>query len=210
MSVLILSKSSSFNQHLKIVLGTDTSVLFLSSLAKTEELDEAAIVLIHAASFVDKIEVVLSKLKKLSVNAIGIAADKPSLKEMLALNDFGARAYFNSYMAEVHYRQMLQLVADGQHWYLPELLKSALSLANDAIKPASSSDQALQNLTRREHEIASRVSNGLSNKQIAKQCCITESTVKAHLTKIYKKSGVTDRVSLAILANTGHQAKYSI
>ena len=210
MRILILSKSGSFNQHLKKVFGADNSVLFLPSLAKIEELDEAVIVLIHAASFADQIEVMLLQLKQLSVNAIGIAADKPTLREMLELNNSGTHAYFNSYMAEIHYRQMLQLVSDGQHWYLPELLKSALNLAKDAIKPESSSDQVLNNLTRREQEIASRVSKGLSNKEIANQCCITESTVKAHLTRIFKKSGVTDRVSLAVLATSSRQAKYSV
>ena len=56
----------------------------------------------------------------------------------------------------------------------------------------------LAQLTRREYEISLRVSNGESNKQIAQSLDITERTVKAHLTEVYRKLGVVDRVKLAI------------
>ncbi|TAN79521.1 MAG: response regulator transcription factor, partial [Gallionella sp.] len=55
------------------------------------------------------------------------------------------------------------------------------------------------NLTRREHEIATLVGNGESNKQIALRLAITERTVKAHLTEIFRKLDVADRLRLALL-----------
>lgn len=57
----------------------------------------------------------------------------------------------------------------------------------------------LDKLTEREYDIAVRVGNGESNKQIANACNITERTVKAHLTEIYLKLGVTDRLNLALI-----------
>ena len=42
--------------------------------------------------------------------------------------------------------------------------------------------------------------NGDSNNVIAEKLCITNHTVKAHLTQIYKKLGVTNRTSAAIKA----------
>lgn len=57
----------------------------------------------------------------------------------------------------------------------------------------------LNKLTEREHDIAMRVGNGESNKQIAKACNITERTVKAHLTEVYLKLGITDRLNLALI-----------
>lgn len=56
----------------------------------------------------------------------------------------------------------------------------------------------LNQLTQREFDIALRVSRGESNKQIAQDCSITERTVKAHLTEVYQKLGVTDRLNLAL------------
>lgn len=57
----------------------------------------------------------------------------------------------------------------------------------------------LAGLTAREREIATLVARGDSNKRIAQQLSITERTVKAHLTEIFRKSGVGDRVKLALL-----------
>lgn len=67
------------------------------------------------------------------------------------------------------------------------------------IKQAASN--LLVNLTQREHEIATLVGNGESNKQIAQRLSITERTVKAHLTEIFRKLDVADRLKLALIVN---------
>ena len=58
---------------------------------------------------------------------------------------------------------------------------------------------AIASLTHRENEIALLVAQGESNKNIAHQLAITERTVKAHLTEIFKKMRVTDRVKVALI-----------
>lgn len=55
-------------------------------------------------------------------------------------------------------------------------------------------------LTVRELDVLTFLVNGDSNNTIAEKLCITEHTVKAHLTQIYKKLGVTNRTSAAIKA----------
>ena len=57
----------------------------------------------------------------------------------------------------------------------------------------------LASLTQREYEIAVRVSIGENNKRIANALKITERTVKAHLTEIYRKLGDVDRLKLALI-----------
>ena len=42
---------------------------------------------------------------------------------------------------------------------------------------------------------------GASNKEIARELDITERTVKAHLSSIFQKTGVSDRVALVLLTN---------
>ena len=56
----------------------------------------------------------------------------------------------------------------------------------------------LNKLTQREYDIAVRVGKGESNKLIAMACGITERTVKAHLTEVFIKLGVSDRLNLAL------------
>jgi DNA-binding NarL/FixJ family response regulator len=48
-------------------------------------------------------------------------------------------------------------------------------------------------LTPREREVLALVGAGLSNKIIALRLGISEATVKAHLTNVYQRLGVTDR-----------------
>jgi DNA-binding NarL/FixJ family response regulator len=55
-------------------------------------------------------------------------------------------------------------------------------------------------LTRREHEVVSLLSEGLQNKQIASRLSISETTVRHHLTSIFDKLGIANRLELVIYA----------
>lgn len=57
------------------------------------------------------------------------------------------------------------------------------------------------NLTDREREVLLLVRGGLANKQIARRLGISERTVKAHLTSVFQRLGVTDRTQAAIWAS---------
>lgn len=59
-------------------------------------------------------------------------------------------------------------------------------------------EDELKKLTRREREVAQLVSIGANNKVIARQLLITDRTVKAHLTAIYDKLNISDRLQLAL------------
>ncbi|MFG1815414.1 response regulator [Kribbella sp. NPDC049174] len=55
-------------------------------------------------------------------------------------------------------------------------------------------------LTEREQEVLDMVGAGLPNKTIARRLGISERTVKAHLTNVYQRLGVTDRTQAALWA----------
>jgi DNA-binding NarL/FixJ family response regulator len=55
-------------------------------------------------------------------------------------------------------------------------------------------------LTRRELDIVRAVVSGYTNKQIARQFSISESTVKRHMTHIFDKLGTSTRIELALFA----------
>jgi DNA-binding NarL/FixJ family response regulator len=59
---------------------------------------------------------------------------------------------------------------------------------------------AAGDLTPRELEVLRLVSTGLANKQIARRMDISERTVKAHLTSVFQRIGVSDRVQAALWA----------
>jgi DNA-binding NarL/FixJ family response regulator len=58
----------------------------------------------------------------------------------------------------------------------------------------------LDGLSEREREVLAMVARGLPNKLIARELGISEKTVKAHLTRIFHRLGVTDRTQAAIWA----------
>ena len=59
---------------------------------------------------------------------------------------------------------------------------------------------ATQELSPREQEVLLLVRKGRANKQIARELGISERTVKAHLTSVFARIGVTDRTQAALWA----------
>lgn len=99
-------------------------------------------------------------------------------------------------------RRAVAAVQAGEFWMrrsltsrmLEELKNSALLAARNRHLPRNS----MPELTQREREIAALVGRGNCNKQIARRLEISERTVKAHLTEIFRKLGISDRLSLAL------------
>jgi DNA-binding NarL/FixJ family response regulator len=64
--------------------------------------------------------------------------------------------------------------------------------------PAEESpDSRLAVLSRREREIAGLLAEGLSNKQVARHLAITLATVKDHVHRILRKTGLPNRTAVA-------------
>jgi DNA-binding NarL/FixJ family response regulator len=89
----------------------------------------------------------------------------------------------------------LREVAGGGRWLPPEVVRAAILRAADASRIVSPLDQ----LTRREREVAQLVADGRSNRDAASALGISEGTVKIHLHSIYSKLQVDNRTAVAIL-----------
>jgi len=71
--------------------------------------------------------------------------------------------------------------------------------ARAILEPRTSTDPRA-GMTQREREVLELVGTGLPNKLIALRLGISEATVKAHLTRIYRQLGVADRTQAALWA----------
>ena len=97
----------------------------------------------------------------------------------------------------------IKAVQKGELWIRRSLTSYMLqelvevTLEKDRIENAI--HDLLTNLTKREYEIAMLVGRGESNKRIANRLDITERTVKAHLTEIFRKLQISDRIKLALM-----------
>jgi DNA-binding NarL/FixJ family response regulator len=103
----------------------------------------------------------------------------------------GARAVVFKRFAVENLMDAIRMVASGNVW-LPVTLQTQM-----AERLRSPSGMAL---SPREEEIVRYVGQGLRNAEIAKILTISEETVKTHLTKIFRKVGVRDRLELALYA----------
>ena len=65
---------------------------------------------------------------------------------------------------------------------------------------ARAEDRPASGLTDRERDVLALVGSGLPNKLIATRLGISEKTVKAHLTNVFRAIGVTDRTQAALWA----------
>lgn len=194
MKLIVYSASASFEAFLRRHL--EAEIEFRHELqAPDSGADECY--LLHISSM--ELEVYEWLLKHVSGKRIptGVCADLPNIREMLECVRLGARAYCNSHMASLHYRQMLQLLERGQSWFPLQMLEQAFDLAQQALKQAPA-QKPLDMLTDREKEIALAVADGKSNRQIADLYKISEPTVKTHLSNIFKKLELKDRVGLVL------------
>ncbi len=99
----------------------------------------------------------------------------------------------------------IRRVMEGQYWIARDTVTDLV----EALKGASSREEVTNRskdygLTPREREIVDLVVAGFTNLDIARQCSISEQTVKHHVSSIYDKLGVFNRVELALFA-VNHQ-----
>lgn len=90
-------------------------------------------------------------------------------------------------------------VKQGKTYIQPSIatmLKEEISSKDEADK----SLRKIKSLTNREYEVLSLIAEGLNNKDIAKKLYISEKTVKNHVSSIFKKLEVNDRIQAAIFA----------
>ena len=72
--------------------------------------------------------------------------------------------------------------------------------AASALLSVRTQPSAAEALSEREREVLAMVAEGLPNKLIARELSISEKTVKAHLTSIFRRIDVTDRTQAALWA----------
>lgn len=120
-------------------------------------------------------------------------------RQVMESFQLGARGVLNKNALTTELRQCLLAVLAGGYWArgvrvdnLPALLSELRQQCNQPPKTFG--------LTPRELQITGLVAEGCSNKDVAVEFKISEETVKHHLKKIFDKTGVNNRVELAIFA----------
>jgi len=133
------------------------------------------------------------------LNNLIVLEKAPSIAtgKMLILR--GVKAYGNSRMLTHHYAQMLQTVINDKIWTYPELTAALVGVTKEISLNSDALELIKNRLSTKEEEVVYLVLDGLTNDAIASSLDITTRTVKAHVSSIFSKLHVNDRISLVLL-----------
>lgn len=130
-----------------------------------------------------------------------VLSDQPDDEEGLAALNLGAVGYCNASAGQEVLLQIADVVSRNGLWVGPTLLNRLLRQTAQLQVRTEPRDNWADSLTPRETEIARAAARGLSNREIAEGLGITERTVKAHLTVIFEKLQLRDRLQLSLHVN---------
>ena len=128
----------------------------------------------------------------------------PKDEDAFALLARGARGYCHVAAAPAQLRLVANTVKNGGFWLPASLMRRVMTSAGSLVGQISTRKSvSMDELTKRERQVAQAVTDGLSNREIAERLSISERTVKARLTSVFQKMDVRDRVQLALLLRGG-------
>lgn len=108
--------------------------------------------------------------------------------------EFGASGFIPKSSDLEMIQQAVRLVLDGDTWW-PAQGEGTANLSEEA----KAAKAGLSSLTPQQFRVLTMVCDGLLNKQIAYELSVSEATVKAHVTAIFRKLGVRTRTQAALL-----------
>lgn len=130
-----------------------------------------------------------------------IISRNTSTNEFRQTASMGARGYLDALSHPETLKAAVASVQSGALWipepFMSELMKS-ISVQLPQVK-----EPDLSSLSKKEAAVAKLMTQGSSNKEIAETLHVTERTIKSHLTQIYNKLNVRDRMQL-MLYMQGH------
>src|SRR5690606_3536019 len=108
--------------------------------------------------------------------------------------EFGASGFIPKSSSLETIQEAVRAVLDGDTWW-PNLGEEPATVSDEAREASA----GLASLTPQQFRVLTMVCEGLLNKQIAYQLNVSEATVKAHVTAIFRKLGVRTRTQAALL-----------
>jgi DNA-binding NarL/FixJ family response regulator len=144
----------------------------------------------------------ISSLRKRHQNAvIAILSERRDPEEIVAAFKAGARGYVPLNAEPSIAMNALTFVMNGGSYFPPAVLAGAEPAENPrAVIRTQLRFRDGKQLTARQHEVLGRLGRGESNRKIALQLGMEESTVKMHIRQIMRKLGATNRTQAALRA----------
>lgn len=206
MHILLGSANSSVLErwHTLLVEGNQ-----LQQAGTVEELEKCAatgvfdLILLHRL-MIDS--AICSEIRRAAPSSrLFLLSDQPGHEEGLAFLKLGIVGYANTYISPERLAEAFHVISSGRVWLgqkvIQQLILEAQSNGSGIVHHGPDSRFAV--LSTMERRVAELVARGRTNLEIAAELGIVERTVKAHLTTVYSKLHIGNRLSLALLINRG-------
>ena len=151
----------------------------------------------------DDLPELLAKLRReassLKVIVLGESLDPVRVQAVIGA---GAKGYLAETAVESEIRMAMEVVLDGSVWAPRKVLARLIEAGGVTGSGGSQAngDAIAEKMTPREKEVLALLMDGRTNRDIAAAMGIDETTVKAHLGRMLRKTGATNRVELTLRA----------
>jgi len=221
--ILVVDDHTLFRRGLTALLARDVRLLVVGDAAdagqaqrKAQELQPDVILLDNHLPGVNGIDA-LPSLREAAPNAcvlmLTVSEDENDLAAALL---GGASGYLLKTMEGDDLTAAVHRAAQGDSIIAPEMMGKLIaaykstnlktgqaadaSIPTPVAKNSTPSAQAMATLSPRELDILRGIARGASNKEIAREYGIVETTVKIHVQHVLRKLGVSSRVHAAVMA----------
>ncbi len=173
-------------------------------LVDSEVLDQDVIII--DTQIIDDNGELLALFNNKGTRFLVVGENWPEQKQINALVH-GAAGYCDLNVPTQLLLTAIECILRGDIWIqrhlIPKVIGTLVQMKSPVIEPTTDNEkiksaELLKTLSNREMDVAKMIQAGENNKTIASKLHISERTVKAHLTSIFRKLNVTDRLHLAL------------
>jgi two-component system nitrate/nitrite response regulator NarL len=221
--ILVVDDHTLFRRGLTALLARDTGLVVVGdaadagqALRKAQELQPDVILLDNHLPGVNGVDALPSLLEAAPAACILMLTVSEDEQDLAAALKGGAAGYLLKTMEGDALTAAVHRAMQGDSIIAPEMMgkliagyKSAapkltgapeVDTATLTAKVATPAEQAMASLSPRELDILRGIARGASNKEIAREHNIVETTVKIHVQHVLRKLGVSSRVHAAVIA----------
>ncbi|MBX3645842.1 MAG: response regulator [Rubrivivax sp.] len=210
--ILVVDDHTLFRRGLTALLGRDAGLQVVGDAADAGEAQRRAAELqpdlilldnhLPGVNGVDALPALRQAAPGARVVMLTVSEDEADLAAALRA---GASGYLLKTIEGDALVTAIQRVMRGAHVVADEMTGKLVAAYRDAAAPPPAAADAappspIDPLSPREREILRGIAQGASNKEIARDLGIAETTVKIHVQHVLRKLGVSSRVQAAVLA----------
>src|SRR5215831_8855153 len=205
--VALVDDHTLFREGIKRILSLESDIEIVGEAIDGEEVVR---LLNHCRPEVLLLDIKMEKINGLQIlpqiveqypdlKVIVLTAQIGQAESVRAIKD-GARGIILKHAASEFLIKGIRKVAEGELWADTSTMTRVVESLSQKYRGDKESQRDRKELSEREREVVTLVASGHRNREIASKLFISEQTVKTHLSNIFQKLEISDRLELALYA----------